>query len=88
MPTIAIAWLLKRPIVLLAVVVIPILYVIFIYGPEQQRIGENAAQVRLDAATNEAAKGISNAAERNRFLLDQCRLSNGLFNFSNGECQR
>lgn len=63
-------------------------WVFLIYGPSQHRAGASAAEARLDAATNEAAKGLSNAAEKNRFLLDQCRSSGGVFDFASGECQR
>jgi 4-amino-4-deoxy-L-arabinose transferase-like glycosyltransferase len=63
-------------------------WAVFIHGPDQREVGGREMAEKLNAATNEAAKGLENAAEAYRLNLAVCRKSGGVFSNSSGKCEQ
>lgn len=59
-----------------------------IHGPKQYKAGGDAAALKLTIASQEASKGLSDAAERNRLLFAECRNSGGVWDHSGNGCKR
>ena len=62
-------------------------WAVFIHGPDQRMVGGREMAEKLNAATNEAAKGLGNAAEAYRLNLALCRRSGGVFSNVSGKCE-
>lgn len=61
---------------------------VFYYGPQQRDVGGREMAETLNAATNEAAKDLANAADSYRLNLRVCRASGGVFSNVSGKCER
>jgi hypothetical protein len=61
---------------------------VFFYGPQQRKIGGREMAETLTAATNEASRELSNAAESHRLNSRVCRASGGVYSNVSGECER
>lgn len=63
-------------------------WAVLFHGPAQFRAGAADAEIRLNAASEKAAKEISDEADRFRYNRARCRELDRLFDFATGECQR
>jgi hypothetical protein len=62
-------------------------WAVFIHGPDQRQVGGREMAETLNAATNEAAKDVTNAAEAYRLNLRICHASGGVFSNVSGKCE-
>ena len=65
-----------------------LVWAVFWHGPAQHHAGATETEARLTAATHQAAKEISDEAERARFMRRQCHERGGVYDFSSGQCER
>ena len=58
------------------------------HGPAQYRAGGDAVRLELTAATEKAARGIRDAAERVRVERRMCIDAGGMYDLARRECKR